>query len=141
VFFAYSTNYLIDVQAGVIVDVEATRAHRPREVEATRTMIERVERRFAIKPKHLIGDMAYGSGPMLGWLVDNKQIAPHIPLWDRSERTDGTFSRSDFTFDADRNRYTCPAGKTLKPGSRTKKRDPYRYHASQLDCQVSTWRL
>jgi len=59
-FFGYSTNYLIDVRAGVIVDVEATTAHRTREVDATRTMIERVEQRFAMKPTHLIGDMAYG---------------------------------------------------------------------------------
>ena len=31
-FFAYSTNYLIDVAHGVIVDVEATPAHRTSEV-------------------------------------------------------------------------------------------------------------
>jgi hypothetical protein len=29
-FFAYSTNYLVDVQAGIIVDVEATHATEPR---------------------------------------------------------------------------------------------------------------
>src|ERR1700731_4288538 len=39
-FFAYSTNYLVDVRAGVIVDVEATSAHRTQEVDATRTMID-----------------------------------------------------------------------------------------------------
>jgi hypothetical protein len=41
--FAYSTNYLVDVRAGVIVDVEATSAHRTKEVDATRTMIDRVD--------------------------------------------------------------------------------------------------
>jgi hypothetical protein len=40
-FFAYSTNYLVDVRAGVIVDVEATSAHRIKEVDARRTMIDR----------------------------------------------------------------------------------------------------
>jgi len=98
-FFAYSTNYLVDVRAGVIVDVEATSSHRTREVAATYTMIERTEQRFALKPKCLIGDTAYGSGPMLGWLVETKQIEPHIPVWDKSERTDGTISRSDFVWD------------------------------------------
>src|SRR5271155_4125085 len=39
-FFAYSTNYLVDVRLGVIVDVEATSAHRTKEVDATRTMID-----------------------------------------------------------------------------------------------------
>src|SRR6266446_8854656 len=77
-FYAYSTNYLIDVQAGIIVDVEATPTLRTAEVKATRTMIERVEERFALKPERLIGDMAYGAAPMLGWLVEEKQIAPHI---------------------------------------------------------------
>jgi hypothetical protein len=114
-FIAYSTNYLVDVQAGVIVDVEATSAYRTEEVDATRTMIKRVEKRFALKPKHLIADMAYGAAPMLGWLVKDKKIAPHIPVWDKSERDDGTFGRSEFTFDAAQNRYECPAGKLLKP--------------------------
>ena len=135
-FFAYSTNYLVDVHAGVIVDVEATAAHRTEEIDATKTMIDRAEERFDMKPTHLIGDTAYGTGPMLGWLVDNKQIEPHIPVWDRSEREDGTFSRSDFSFDATNNCYTCPAGKTLKPGSRMKTKDPYRYRARQFDCQA-----
>jgi transposase len=134
-FFAYSTNYLVDVRAGVIVDVEATSAHRTQEVNSTRTMIERAEQRFALRPKHLIGDMAYGAAPMLGWLVQDKQIAPHIPVWDKSERDDGTFSRSDFTYDAANNRYVCPAGKFLKPSWRVRKKNPFNYRASQHDCQ------
>src|SRR5262247_4744591 len=67
-FFAYSTNYLVDVRAGVIVDVEGTSAHRTQEVNATRTMIDRVEERFGIKPGYLIGDTAYGNAATLGWL-------------------------------------------------------------------------
>ena len=60
-FFAYSTNYLVDIKAGIIVDVEATSAHRIEEVNATRTRLERVEQRHGIKPEHLIGDTAYGT--------------------------------------------------------------------------------
>ncbi len=71
-FFAYSTNYLVDVRLGVIVDVEATSAHRIKEVEATRIMIDRVEDRFAIKPTRLIGDMAYGAADLLAWMVNDK---------------------------------------------------------------------
>ena len=115
-FYAYSTNYLIDVQAGIIVDVEATPALRTDEVNSARTMLERVEERFDLKPERLIGDMAYGAAPMLGWLVEEKQIAPHIPVWDKSEPGDGTFGRSDFTFDAENNRYICPAGKRPQTG-------------------------
>jgi transposase len=134
-FFAYSTNYLIDLKAGIIVDVEATPAHRSQEVDSTKTMIERVETRFNLKPKRLVGDTAYGTGPMVGWMVNDKKIEPHVPLFDKTERNDGTFGRSSFTFDAQNNRYVCPAGKLLKPTWRMKKKNPYMYRASQLDCQ------
>jgi hypothetical protein len=84
-FFAYWTNYLVDIRAGVIVDVEATSAHRAQEVNATRTMIDRVEERFGIKPGYLIGDTAYGNAATLGWLVNDKQIDPYIPVWTRAD--------------------------------------------------------
>lgn len=67
---------------------------------------------------------------MLSWLVDEKHIEPHVPVFDKSERSDGTFGRSDFCFDAENNRYVCPAGKFLKTAWRTKKKDPFRYRAS-----------
>lgn len=112
-FFAYADNYLIDVRCGVIVDVEASRAVRQAEVGAARTMIERTEKRFGLKPQRLAGDTAYGAAPMLNWLVEEKQIAPHIPVFDRSKREDGTFSREDFRYVEATDTYTCPAGKTL----------------------------
>ena len=91
------------MQAGVIVDVEATPAYRTDEVESAKTMVERVEDRFGLTPQRLIGDTAYGSAEMLGWIVDDKGIEPHVPVWDKSERNDGTFSQSDckpaFKFD------------------------------------------
>jgi len=98
-FYACSTNYLIDLEADVIVDVAATPAHRTQEVESTRTMIDRVQERFGLKPKRLVGDTAYGVAPMLGCMVNDKGIAPHVPVWDRSERTDGTLSSSQFEWD------------------------------------------
>jgi DDE family transposase len=112
-FFGYADNYLIDVKVGIIMDVEATRAIRQAEVGAARTMIERTEQRFAIKPERLAGDTAYGSGANLDWLVNEAKITPHIPVNDKSKREDGTFSREDFPFDKERNVYICPAGKVL----------------------------
>jgi transposase len=135
-FYAYSTNYLIDLKAGIIVDVEASAVNAAAEVEATRTMIDRVQARFGLTPQRLVGDTNYGSAAMLGWLVNDKQIAPHVPVWDKSERTDGTFGRSAFSFDAQNNRYVCPAGKLLKPTWRMKKKNPNMYRASQYDCQA-----
>src|SRR5881397_2529321 len=112
-FFAYADNYLVDVKFGIIMDVEASRAIRQAEVGAAKTMIERTEERFDIKPERLAADTAYGSASTLHWLVNDKQITPHIPVIDKSKRNDGTFSRGDFTFDKERDIYMCPAGKTL----------------------------
>uniref|UniRef100_UPI00055EC3CB IS1182 family transposase n=1 Tax=Bradyrhizobium sp. URHD0069 TaxID=1380355 RepID=UPI00055EC3CB len=113
-FFAYANNYLIDVKFGVIVDVEASRAIRQAEVGAARTMIARTEERFGLKPARLAADTAYGAAPMLNWLVEEKGITPHVPVFDKSKRDDGTFSRSDFRYDPTSDVYHCPGGKTLR---------------------------
>ena len=143
-FFAYAANYLIDTDHGVIVDVEATRAIRQAEVGAARTMLERTETRFGMKPASLTADSAYGSAGSLAWLVKEKDITPHIPVFDKSNRTDGTFSRADFAFDAERDRYTCPAGKELVqfrrtyaiPRSGVTAEGTRLYRASKLDCDT-----
>jgi transposase len=139
-FFAYSTNYLVDLKAGMIVDVEASAANKTAEAHATKNMIERVEEKFSMKPRRLVGDTNYGTDAMLGWLVEEKGIAPHVPVWDKSSREDGTFERTDFIYDAQNNRYVCPAGKFLKPSWRMKKKNPYNYRASQYDCLPCPWK-
>lgn len=133
-FYAYSTNYLIDVQAGIIMDVEASPAHRTAEVNATKKMIDRVEERFEITPKHLIGDTAYGTAAMLGWMVDEKAIEPHVPVWERAERNDGTLSRSDFQWDATADEYRCPNGKPLRSTGKPTSDDILLYRSSVYDC-------
>ena len=133
--FGYGLNYLIDVEHAVIIDVEATPARTFDEVAATPVMIERTERTFALKPKRLIADTAYGTGGFLGWLV-KKTITPHIPVWDMSKRKDGAFSRFDFTFDKRRNLYICPAGKTLTTTGRVAADNGIRYRAAVPDCRA-----
>jgi transposase len=141
-FYAYSTNYLIDVQAGIIIDVEATPTLRTAEVKATRTMIERVEERFDLKPERLIGDMAYGSAELLGWMVNEQGIEPHVPVWDRTQRDDDTLSSSDFQWDEQADEYRCPQGNVLRKQRRSfknlrthiTKAGTIIYRASQSDC-------
>ena len=143
-FFAYATNYLIDLQHAVIVDVEASRAIRQAEVGAARTMIERTQDRFDLWPARLAADSAYGSAENLAWLVHERGIEPHIPVFDKSERQDGTFSRSEFAYDHGQDAYVCPAGKLLRQRQRTY-RNPrpladedgmMRYRASKHDCDT-----
>jgi Transposase DDE domain/Transposase domain (DUF772) len=141
-FYAYSTNYLIDTEHGVIVDVQATPAHRTKEVESTKTMIDRVEQQFNLKPARLIGDTAYGTAAMLGWMVDDKGIEPHVPVWDRTQRDDGTLSSSDFQWNEEADEYRCPEGHALRKQWRPFKNerthvtqaDTIIYRASQHDC-------
>ena len=77
-------------------------------------MIDRVETDFALKPERLIGDMAYGNASMLAWLVDDKGIEPHVPVWDKTQRTDGTLSSSDFVWDEEADEYRRPQGQPLR---------------------------
>ncbi|HSF91756.1 MAG TPA: IS1182 family transposase [Paracoccaceae bacterium] len=143
-YFAYATNYLIDTKNSVIMDVEATRAIRQAEVGASRTMLERTKVRFGIKPDWLAADTAYGNAENLGWLVEQQGIIPFIPVIDKSERTDGTFSRSDFDWDEAQDRYICPEGHALKQFRRNYS-DPNRgkktggrkkYRALKATCQA-----
>jgi transposase len=133
-FFAYADNYLVDVKFGVIVDVEATRAIRQAEVGAAKTMIGRTEERFGLKPERLAADTAYGSAATLNWIVNEKRIAPHIPVIEKSKREDGSLSREDFTFDKDRNVYVCPQGKLLHTTGRIHDSDVLLYRARTSDC-------
>jgi hypothetical protein len=76
-------------------------------------------------------------------MVDEKAIEPHVPLWEKGERNDGTLSRSDFVFDAEADRYTCPQGKPLlrfhrpfkKPRSGVTRANTINYRASVHDCE------
>lgn len=139
-FFAYDANYLIDNKAGIIVDAEGTRANRKVEIAITETMIERVKDRFDLQPRRLAGDTVYGAVRMLKWLVD-RQITPHIPVWDRSTRPDGTFSRADFVFDRSRNVYICPNGKLLHTTGTVIEGNTLRYRASKLDCDACEFKM
>ncbi len=143
-YFAYATNYLIDTKSSAIMDVEATRAIHQAEVGASRTMLDRTEKRFGIRPDWLAADTAYGNAENLGWLVEQRSIVPFIPVIDKSERTDGSWSRSDFEWDEANDQYICPEGHALKQYRRNYS-DPNRgqdtgglkkYRALKATCQT-----
>jgi hypothetical protein len=128
----------------VILDVEATRSIRQAELGAVRTMIDRVDDRFDLVPERLIADTAYGADHMLDWLMREREIAPHIPVIDKSGRKDGTFERTDFKYDAANVAYICPGGKELKqyrrvfttPRAGANKDGTLRYRAQKADCDA-----
>lgn len=147
--FAYCDNYLIDLKCAVIMDVEPTTAVRQAEVTAAKTMLVRTAERFGIEPERLAADTGYGSAEMLGWLVYEEGIEPHIPVFDKSERKDGTFSRADFAYDHENDTYVCPAGHQLRryrrsfttPRSGVTKDNTMLYRASKRDCEACPLKL
>jgi transposase len=141
--FFYSTNYLVDVNNNIIMDVEASPSTRKLEVDTTRTMIERVELNHDIRPRRLMGDTAYGTAENLAYLVDDKQIEPHVPIFDKTNRNAEIFSICDFEWDAGANEYRCPAGKFVRAGRRKfkelrvgiTKANTIIYRSSAADCK------
>ena len=106
-------------------------------------MLERVEARLDLKPERPVGDTAYGRVPMLGWLVEEKHIAPHVPVWDKNQCRDGTFSSHEFEWEGEADQYRCPAGKALRPRQKHYKNRPSRvtkdntiiYATGKADCR------
>lgn len=133
--FVYDANYLIDNKLGIIVDAEGTRANRIEENRVCVSMVERVIKRFDLKPERLAADTAYGSGKTLKALLDCG-IDPHVPVIDKSKRTDGTFSKGDFEYDTEHDVYICPAGKLLKSSGNVHSDDTLRYLAKTRDCRT-----
>jgi hypothetical protein len=125
----------------VSLKANATAPIRQAEVGVVRDMLVRTAERFDLHPELLAADTAYGSADMLGWLVDER-IAPHIPVIDKSERSDGAFRATDFTYDEEADEYRCPGGRVLKPYWRdiSKGRPEFgkdgfkRYFARREDC-------
>src|SRR5262249_35180984 len=66
-------------------------------------------------------------GAMLGWMVQEKGIEPHVPVWQRPPRNDGTFPNSDFHWIERSDEYRCPAGHALR-----KERQPFKEQRSHI---------
>lgn len=134
--FYYSNNYLIDVDHNVIMDVEASPSTNLLEVDTTRTMIERVENNHGLRPKRLMGDTAYGTADNLGFLVNEKQIEPHVPVHDKSKRNDNTYSREDFDYIETDDEYECPQGNRLRSTGRPTADKTLLYRSRNRDCAI-----
>jgi hypothetical protein len=86
--------------------------------------------------------MAYGAAELLGWMVNDKAIEPHVPVWDKTQRADDTLSSSDFRWNERANEYRCPQGRALRsewrpfksPRTHITKADTIVYRSSQSDC-------
>lgn len=131
--FAYSTNYLIDSETGVILDVEASPARFAAEVATTRVMVGRTRGRFGLVPRRLAADRAYGSAPLLAWLW-GQGIEPHIPVLERHRQTGGKLTRDAFAYDAASDTFACPGGGRLTYRGMNRATRARIYDARPTDC-------
>ena len=129
--FSYETNYLIDTDHGIIMDVEATPARLSQEIIAAKTMLERSAERHDFHPDRIAADGSYGTGTFLAWLL-NRDITPHVPVLDRKHQTHGKYDIGYFEYDADRDSYTCLEGHEM-PLRRIKEHDRIKNYAAGAD--------
>ena len=97
--------------------------------------VERTEEALGLKPRRLTADTAYGTGKLLAWLL-GKGIAPHIPVWERYQRTDGMFPRTDFAYDAERDVYICPNDRILRASGTVHDGRVRNYLSQPGDCRA-----
>jgi hypothetical protein len=102
-------------------------------VAATRTLVSRIGSKLGIAPASLLADKAYGSGPLLGWLVD-RNITPYIPVIDRGRQRDAFFTRDVFRYDRDAEAYHCPADKLLGYCGTNRASQVRAYRSRPADC-------
>ena len=140
-FFAYSTNYLIDLKHAVIMDVEATTAVRQAEVTAQRVMLDRTQERFGIWPERLAADTGLWrcrEPRLAGPRARHRAAHPGVREVTAPMAASGA---ADFTYDHEDDSYTCPGGNRLRATGRrraAKAKPPPRmastYRASKTDC-------
>jgi len=131
--FSYETNYLIDTDHGIIMDVEATPARLSQEIVAAKAMLERSAERHDFRPDALAADGSYGTGPFLAWLL-KRDIAPHVPVLDRKGQSKDKLELAHFTYDPEADVFTCPEGATLRLRAANDKTRIKHYQASKADC-------
>ena len=133
--FGYYTHYLIDTEHGIIMDVDGSPARSSQEPAVAKQMLSRTMAKLGRRPARFTADTAYGTGPMLSWLIE-RDITPHIPVLDRTSQTNGKFQRSAFVYEEEQDQFRCPAGNVLKFTRIRPELQERRYRARTRDCSA-----
>jgi transposase len=97
-------------------------------------LTRRVCFRWQLRPKRAIADTAYGTGENLR-MLEESGIRAYIPIVD-GEKPGPLFKHRDFTYDAERDVYTCPQGTELRPWGRDYDKQVRNYQAPAKACQA-----
>jgi hypothetical protein len=77
--------------------------------------------------------MAYGTAELLAWMVNDKAIEPHVPVWGTTHRAEDVLPNSDFTWHAEADEYRCPQGRALRSNWRAFKKPAHSHHQGRND--------
>jgi len=130
----YYDNYLVDNDSCVIVGVQATAARMSQETVAAQDMLTRFGQWQGREPESVAADTTYGNGKFLQWLAD-RNITPYMRTRDSIHRKRSPFFGPErFTYEAEHNRYICPAGQPLNYGGRVYRNRPFNYIGTRKKC-------
>ncbi len=125
----YLTHYVVDGgKARIILDALVT----PAEVTENLPMLDLLFRsrfRWRLRPHSVTGDAAYGTTENVA-AVEKAGIRAYIVLPKHDERGP-LFGKNEFTYDAEKDLYTCPQGETLHRQGLDYKQRSIRYAASR----------
>jgi len=96
-------------------------------------IVSKTNEEHGILPKEVCADTKYGTVDNYRFLSENG-IKPSIPHRGGNNAT-GHSTKDGFTYDKDKDRYTCPAGKVLKKRGFVKKQRKTIYNADTKDCK------
>jgi len=130
----YYDNYLVDNDSSVIVAVQGTAARMSQETVAAQDMLGRFSEWQGRAPESLGADTTYGNGVFLQWLADHN-ILPYMRTRDSIHRKNSPFYGPErFRYEAENDRYICPAGQPLNYGGRSHRNLAWTYIGTRKRC-------
>jgi Transposase DDE domain len=130
----YYDNYLVDNDSCVIVGVQATAARMSQETVAAQDLLTRFAEWQGRAPESVAADTTYGNGEFLQGLAD-RSITPYMRTRDSIHRKRSPFFGPErFTYEAENNRYICPAGQSLNYGGRVYRNRAFNYIGTRKKC-------
>jgi len=133
---SYNAQISTDARHGLIVDAEVTQAGN--DYHQLLPATERIERRWGRKPERMVADAGYTSGENIEGMSE-KEIDFVGSLADDASkaRTNAErFPAAQFIYQAEEDRYLCPAGQTLNYAGHWERSGVihYKYQAAAEQC-------
>jgi transposase len=133
-YLGHGVSYVMDNKSRIILGADQNLANRNADAETAVRLIARLKWAFQLSPHTLGADKGYATGLFLHWLLEQEVLA-HVPIMDARNRNEkGIYPIEQFHYDAEKDQFCCPQGKTLRYWGIHKHRKQHVYRASPKDC-------